>query len=325
MAKRVSIGRLCGVAISISLVATPLPALAQLNSKAGKTAEKTRAKAQAELPNCARPLGTLALAEPETKWWGGLGLGSPEALIRVYVQKSKCFRLVNRSNRGMESMQRERDLAGGGELRRGGVVGKGQMVEADFTMIPDIVTGNANKGGFNVGGLVGGIMGGTLGGIVGGISIKKKSANVVLNVVNNKTSEEYVAEGQSKKSDLGFGGGGGFFGGGALGGAAVGGYDSTELGQVVALAYLDAYARLVADLGGMEAAINSAPAAEKALTLGRPGRLFATPSLQGKVIKTLDAGAILYPTGQRAPGFREVEDEIGSKGWVSEASLQVAR
>ena len=115
------------------------------------------------------------------------------------------------------------------------------------------------------------------------------------------------------------------FGGGALGGAAVGGYDSTELGQVVALAYLDAYARLVSDLGGMEAAINAAPAADKALTLGRPGRLFATPSLQGRVVKTLDAGAILYPTGQRAAGFREVEDEIGSKGWVSEASLQIAR
>lgn len=316
--------RFTAMAAAGALALAPVPATAQLNSKAGRTAEKTRANAQAELPQCARPLGTLALAEPETKWWGSLGLGSPEALIRVYVQKSKCFRLVNRSNRGMESMMRERDLAGGGELRRGGVVGKGQMVEADFTVIPDIVTGNANKGGLNVGGLLGGIMGGTLGGIVGGINIKKKSANVILNVVNNKTSEEFVAEGQSKKSDLGFGGGGALFGGGALGGAGVGGYDNTELGQVVALAYLDAYAKLVADLGGMSEAI-AQPAAEKALTLGRPGRMFATPSMKGKVIKALDAGAILYPTGQRATGFREVEDEIGSKGWVSEASLQVAR
>ena len=316
--------KLLHLGVAAAMIAPSVPATAQINSKAGKTAEKTRAAAQAELPNCARPLGTLALAEPETKWWGNLGLGSPEALIRVYVQKSKCFRLVNRSNRGMESMMRERELAGGGELRRGGVVGKGQMVEADFTMIPDIVTGNANKGGLNVGGIIGGFLPGGFGALASGISIKKKSANVVLNVVNNKTSEEFVSEGQSKKSDLGFGGGGGMFSGGFLGGAAVGGYDSTELGQVVALAYLDAYAKLVADLGGMSAAI-AGPAAEKAVTLKRPGRLFLTASMKGKVLKTLDPGQMLYPTGNKVAGFWEVEDELGTKGWVAEAGLEVAR
>ena len=311
-------------AAALALAFSPVPAAAQLNSKAGKTAENTRAAAQAQLPTCPRPLGTMALSEPETKWWGSLGLGSPEALIRVYVQKSKCFRLVNRSGRGMEAMQRERDLAGGGELRRGGVVGKGQMVEADFTVIPDIVTGNNNKGGLNVGGILGGLMGGTLGGIVGGINVKKKSANVILNVVNNKTSEEFVAEGQSKKSDLGFGGGGALFGGGGFGAAGASGYDNTELGQVVALAYLDAYAKLVADIGGMSQAI-AGPAAQKAVSMKRPGRMFATASLKGKVIKTLDPGAMLYPTGNKQPGWWEVEDELGTKGWVAEAVIEVAR
>ena len=67
----------------------------------------------AELPVCAKPIGTLALSEPENsnRWWTELGLSSPESLIRVYVQKSKCFRLVNRSNRGMAAMQQERVIA----------------------------------------------------------------------------------------------------------------------------------------------------------------------------------------------------------------------
>lgn len=314
------------MAASVAMLAVAPPAAAQINSKAGKTAENTRAQKTAELPVCAAPIGTIALSEPENtnRWWSELGLSSPESLIRVYVQKSRCFRLVNRSMRGMAAMERERQLAGSGELRRGGAVGKGQMVEADFTAIPDIVTANKNKGGLGIGGVMGGFIGGPIGALAGGLNIKKKSANVVINVVNNKSSEEYVVEGQSKKSDLGFGGGGGIFTGGFLGGAGVSGYDNTEIGQVVALAYLDAYTKLVHELGGMQTAIGGAQA-ERAVVLKRAGRLFASPSANAKSLKTLDQGAMLYPTGKKEGGFWEVEDELGAKGWVSEVALAIAR
>ena len=309
-----------------SMLTGALPAVAQIKSKAGQEIEKTRANKVAELPVCARPIGTLALAEPENqnRWWSDLGLSSPEALIRVYVQKSKCFRLVNRSNRGMAAMQTERNLSAGGETRRGGTIGKGQMVEADFTVIPDIVSSNNNKGGLNIGGLIGGFIPGGFGALLGGINIKKRSANVVLNVVNNKSSEEFVAEGQSKKSDLGFGAGGGLFSGGFLGAGGASGYDSTEIGQVIALAYLDAYTKLVSDLGGMTAAI-AGPQAEKAVTMKNAGRMFTAASVKSKIIKPLDAGAMLYPTGQKLNGLWEVEDELGTKGWVSEIAIAVAR
>jgi hypothetical protein len=162
------------VLVVLALGVATLPATAQINSSRKESAEATRAKKQAELPVCAKPLGTIALSEPETRWWGDMGLGSPEALIRVFVQKSKCFRLVNRSARGMEAMNRERDLAASGEMRRGGTIGKGQMVQADFTVIPDIVTGNGNKGGLNIGGLLGAVVPGVGGALLGGINIKKK-------------------------------------------------------------------------------------------------------------------------------------------------------
>lgn len=313
-----------GVAAA-AMLAAALPAAAEIDAgRRGGSIEQQRQNVAATLPQCARPLGTLAITEPEHQWWRDLGLGTPEALIRVYVQQSHCFRLVNRSARGMEAMQRERDLAGNGELRRGGAVGKGQMVEADFTTIPDIVTANSNRGGTNVGGLLGGFVPGIGGAIIGGINVKKRVANVVLNTINNKTSEEYVAEGNAKKTDVGFGGGAGIFGGGFLAAGGASTYQDTEIGQVVALAYLDAYAKMVSDIQGMAQTI-AGPAAEKAVSLKRPGRMFATPSLKGKMLKTLDPGQILYPTGNKQAGFWEVEDELGAKGWVSEAVLEVAR
>ncbi|WP_353218294.1 penicillin-binding protein activator LpoB [Sandarakinorhabdus sp.] len=307
-----------------SFVVAAAPAAAQTNAGRRGGIEKARDKKVAELPTCAKPIGTLALNEPENRWWVDLGLGSPELLLRVYAQKSGCFKLVNRSQRGMAAMQQERALASGGELRRGGVVGLGQMVEADFTLIPDIVTANSNRSGSNIGGLLGAFVPGIGGALLGGISIKKRTANVVLNVVNNKSSEEFVAEGRSTKTDVGFGAGGGIFAGGFLGAGGASGYAETEIGQVVALAYLDAFTKLVSDLGGMEAAIGGA-AEQKAVVMKNAGRMFAGPSLSAQLIKPLDGGAMLYPTGQKQGGFWEVTDELGTKGWVSEVAIGVAR
>ena len=291
-------------AVVLALLAGSVPGAAQIKSKAGQEAETSRANKVAELPVCPRPIGTIALLSPENqnRWWTDLGPSSPESLIRVYVQKSRCFRLVNRSNAGMAAMQQERGLSAAGETRRRGSIGKGQMVEADFTMIPDIVSSNANKGGLNVGGILGGFIPGGFGAVLGGLNVKKRSANVVLNVVNNKSSEEYISEGQSKKSDVGWGGGGGLFSGGFLGAGGASGYDNTEMGQVIALAYLDAYTKLVDDLCGLTEAI-AGPQADRAVAMKNAGRLFAGPRPKTKVLKPLDAGAMLYPTANKQGGF----------------------
>jgi len=315
--------RMAGLWAGVAVLAA-MPAQAQIDAGRKGGIEKQRAAKTAELPTCAKPIGTLGISDPETRWWEGLGLGSPEALLRIYAQKSGCFRLVNRSQRGMAAMQQERALAAAGETRGGGTIGKGQMVEADFTMIPNIVTANRNKGGFGLGGLLGAVVPGVGGALLGGINVKKRSANVTLEMVNNKSSEEFVTEGQATKSDVGFGAGGGIFGGGILGGAGARGYADTEIGQVVALAYLDAFNKLVSDLGGLEAAAGG-PQAERAVVMKNPGRMFAGPALNAKVIKPLDGGAMLYPTGNKQGGFWEVTDELGTKGWVSEVAIGIAR
>jgi len=45
---------------------------------------------------CRKNLGTVAIVEPDNQWWRELSLGSPEAILRVFVQKSGCVTLVNR-------------------------------------------------------------------------------------------------------------------------------------------------------------------------------------------------------------------------------------
>lgn len=310
------------LAIAAMSVSNPVAAQIEAGRKGG--IEKARDKKTAELPTCSAPIGTLALAEPENRWWLDLDLGSPEALLRVYAQRSGCFKLVNRSQRGMAAMQQERALASGGELRGGGAIGKGQMVEADYTLIPDIVTANRNKSGLGIGGLLGAVVPGVGGALLGGIDVKKRSANVTLNVVNNKSSEEFVTEGRATKTDVGFGAGGGIFAGGFLGAGGASGYAETEIGQVVALAYLDAFSKLVSDLGGMEDAVGGA-SPQKAVVMKNAGRMFAGPGPSNKVIKPLDAGAMLYPTGNKDGGFWEVTDELGTRGWVSEIAIGVAR
>ena len=320
MTKRLTITMAAITAAALAAI----PAAAQIDAGRKGGIEKARAAKTAELPTCTKPLGTMGISDPETRWWEGLGLGSPEALLRVYAQKSGCFKLVNRSQRGMAAMQTERSLAAGGEMRGGGTIGKGQMVQADFTMIPNIVTANRNKGGFRIGGLLGAFVPGVGGALLGGLDVKKRSANVTLEVVNNKSSEEFVTEGQATKKDVGFGGGGGIFGGGVLGAGGASGYADTEIGQVVALAYLDAFTKLVSNLGGLEAAAGGAQA-ERAVVMKNPGRMFAGPALSAKVVKPLDGGSMLYPTGQKQGGFWEVTDELGTKGWVSEIAIGIAK
>ena len=215
---------------------------------------------------------------------GPLGLELPEALLKVFVMKSGCFTLVDRGA-GFAMAQQERALAAGGTLQGGSNVGAGQVRAADYILVPDIVSKNGNSGGTNVGGLLGGFLPGGFGAIASSINVSSKTADVVLTVTNVRTSEQQaMEEGHGSKTDVGFNFGGGWGGWGGFGGAGISNYQNTAIGQVVILAYIDAYTKLVGDLGGLSAdAKADAPA--QAVTLARPGVLRATPSQKGKVLQ----------------------------------------
>lgn len=244
---------------AVAALAVAASPAAAFDKSSGRKAQE---KAQAEIPVCTKKLGTIAVVEPDNNWWQSLGLGSPEAIIKVFVMKSGCFGLVDR-NKGLASRNIERALADSGELQDQSNIGRGQVKAADYFIVPDIVSSNSNSGGGGVGAALGGMLGrGLFGAVAGGLSVSKKEANVTLTLVNSRTTEqERLTEGYARKSDWSFGGGGGGFWGG-FAGVGGGGYQNTEIGQVIVLAYLNAYTNLVTQLGGLpENPSAAAPAA----------------------------------------------------------------
>jgi curli biogenesis system outer membrane secretion channel CsgG len=278
---------------------------------------------QAELPVCDKKIGTLSVLEPEDHWWLRYNLESPEALIKVFVADSKCWTLVDRG-KGLAAAQKERALASGGEMRVGSNIGKGQMKAADYVLVPDIANQNANAGGKKIGAAIGGLLGGKAGAVLGGVSLKSKTADVVLTLTDVRSTEQVaIVKGHAKKTDLGWGGGAGaFFGGFAAAGASS--YANTEIGQVVAMAYLDAYVKL------MEEVQQNTPDAKadnvaQSVTMAKPGRMYAKPDLKASVVRDLDAGMMLYPTGEKEGMWWKVSDELGNEGWVSSALFGLAK
>jgi hypothetical protein len=195
--------------------------------------------------------------------------------------------------------------------------------------VPDIVTKNANSGGTNVGGLLGGFVGGFAGALISSINISSKTADVTLAMTNVRTSEqEAITQGHGDKTDVGFGVGGGGFLGGGFAAAGISNYQNTAIGQVVVLAYIDAYTKLVTQMGGLSAQTPGGAAAaapSQTLTMSRPGRLYAAASDTSAAVRQLSPGMALYPTGQKDGIWLEVSDEVGNKGWVPQAAVENAK
>ena len=293
---------------------------------AAQSAQEMRKQQAAQIPVCAKPLGTISVIEPEdaVNWWTGQQLPAPSKLIKVFVNKSRCFTLVDRGV-GMAAAQYERGLAADGELRGGSNIGKGQVKAADYVMIPDLIAQNSNAGGNAISGLVGGLLGGNAGALVGGLNMKKKTADVVLTVTDVRSSEQVaMAEGSAKKTDIGWGSSGGLFTGSGFGAAGVGGYANTEIGQVITLAYLQAYTDLVGQLGGLPENASAANVSQ-ALRVTKPARLLANAKGTGSAVRELDPGMLLYPTGAKEGLMWEVDDELGNKGWVNSTLTELAR
>lgn len=312
-------------ACAVALIGMGLAQHAEASFSArGSRAQEQRQQASAQLPVCQRPLGTLSVVEPPngTHWWTGYQLPEPSRLIKAYVSRSRCFTLVDRGT-AMAAGQYERELSAGGQLRGRSNVGLGQMRAADYVMVPDLVSQNSDAGGNAVGGLLSGLVGGRAGQLLGGLNLRSKTADVLLAVTDVRSSEQVaVAEGSARKNDISFNARGTSFGS-TLASGGVGGYASTEMGQVIAMAYLNAYASIVAQLGGVVADASAAAPAQ-ALRMVRSGRLLSDARGSGQV-RALDTGMLLYPSGGREGVMMEVEDELGNRGWVSSESVELAR
>lgn len=288
--------------------------------------------AAGDLERCDGPMGAMAVVEPQDYVMQALSrynLQSPVGLIRMMIQQSNCFIVVERGQ-GMQNMMQERALAGGGELRGGSNIGGGQMVAADFILTPAVVFSEGNAGGF--GGALGGLLGGrgaVIGAVAGGLKFKEAQTSML--VADARSGVQVAAaEGSSKKADLALGGL--VVGGGA--GSGVGGYGSTNEGKIIAASFADNYNNVVRvirndpnlqrDVGTLaqEAAAGGKTKAGAVYNEGdvlmpkiAGVKLMAGAGDAGKIVATLAKGDELIYMGEEQGGYLKVECGKGS-GWV---------
>lgn len=302
-------------------------AYAQKQAKPTK-GQKLQQAAANDVPHCTRKLGTLSIVDGDDPiGWTQYQLAPPAKLLKVLVQRSGCFNLVDRGS-GLQAASRERAIGGNLGLQRGSNVGQGQIKAADYVLVAEVQGANSNASGNAVGGVVGGLVGGRVGGLIGGIKSRKLEANTVLSLTNVRTTETIaVQEGYAAKNDIGFGAGAGVgVFGGALG-AVGGGYENTDIGRIVTLSFIQAYAKMVDELGlvqpGDAGTAQAAPA--KTFTAQGPVAMRTTPAAAGKIIRTLPVGSIVYPTGNKNGLWWEVADENDNVGWVLNTKLEPSR
>lgn len=299
---------------------TPSQSLAQARPT---NTQQAQSQAMAEIPRCSQRLGALSIIDGDNPYgWTQYNLAPPQKLLRVIVQRSGCFNLVDRGA-GLTAAQTERDIGGNLGLQRGSNMGQGQVRAADYVLVAEVQARDSNAGGTAVAGVVGGLVGGRAGALIGGIRTTKLEANTVLSLTNVRTTETLaVQDGYAVKNDIGWGAGGGWGFAGAVGG----GYEDTEIGRIVTLAFIDAYTKLVTDMGGLGTGVSAAQAApSRTFTAERNVNLRASPDAGGRLLRTLPAGAIVYPTGKQQDLWWEVADENDNVGWVLNTGLAPSR
>jgi hypothetical protein len=333
--------RAMAAAACAALIAAPVKAQGITQPKQGQGGSVVKGAAGTDgstgdkgLEHCDKPMGAVAVVEPQSEILSALTryrLSSPVGLIRMMIQQSNCFIVVERGA-GMQNIMQERALASGGESRQGSNMGGGQMVAADFVLTPSVVFSENNAGG--VGGAVGGILGRrspVLGAVAGGLKFKEAQTSMLLADARSGVQVS-AAEGSTRKADLRLGGA--LFGGGV--GAAGGGYGNTNEGKIIAAAFLDNYNQVVgvvrndaslqrsvgtlkqeAAAGGATKAAGGAVFNEGDVLAPKIAnvRLLAEPADGSKALATLGRGEELVVIGAVKEGFVHVQSAAAS-GWV---------
>jgi len=229
------------------------PALAQKLGKGGTGVDEST-----ELPQCAKPVGTVALVEDkaptmdeqippgmraliqmaERQNGGSTARVDPLPLLKLMAAKSNCFLVVERGG-AFDALQRERSLAAGGSVANGQALTQATLTAADYLISAQVLYSDANSRGG------GGGLGGAFGSAVG-LKTKTLESQIMLSLIDVKTGvQRAVATGSARKKDVSIVGGGLLLeiGVGALGGA----YTSTDIGKITSLAMLDAYRKIATD------------------------------------------------------------------------------
>jgi curli biogenesis system outer membrane secretion channel CsgG len=197
--------------------------------------------AAVQIAKCDAPITSVALAESPYGYQVLTSYqlpASPLPLVRLIMQQSGCFRVLDRAA-GLRGAVQEQELKDKGILKESTVVKKGEGIGARMTVTPSLVFSEdkAGQGWIAILQLIPGLR--DLAGAAA--NVKFKEAQVVLLLVDNETTEQLAAAtGSARTTDLGLGG----FMLGKLPGGGLG-WSNTNEGKVIAAAFLDAHNKLV--------------------------------------------------------------------------------
>jgi curli biogenesis system outer membrane secretion channel CsgG len=304
----------CATAVSLLLLlamSLNVPALGAQRSKG--------------LERCDKPIATLAVVEPENLVVAALmrfNLPSPTSLIRMVIQQSGCFLVVERGA-AMSNLLQERALAKSGELQQQSNVGGGQLRAADFILTPNVIFSEGNAGG-----ILGGIASG-LGGVWGSVTaagLKFKEAQTSMLVSDMRSGLQVAAaEGKARKSNFGLGA--------IAGSAGLGAYTNTNEGKVIAASFVNNYNRIVLlmrdDPEMVRLAANSATNAPtntiRANAVYAEGdvllpkidniKIYESPVLTARTLGLAGKSSELVFLGEERDGFVRIES-ASAQGWV---------
>jgi hypothetical protein len=287
------------------------------------------------IQRCDKPMGALAVVEPQNYVMQALsrrGLQSPTSLIRLMVQQSNCFIVVDRGM-GLQNLMQERDLAAAGELRQGSNLGGGQMVSADFVLMPSVIFSEDDAGA--IGGAVSGAISRhnpLLGAVASGLKFQEAQTSMLLTDARSGV-QVAAAEGSTRKADL-------QLSGSLLGtraGGTLGGYGKTNEGKIIAAALLDNFNKVVGvvrsdtslqrDVGTLREEAAKRTVAGTVFNEGEivvpkiPNvKLFVQPTADSQTVATLIKGEELVVIGGERNGYVNVQGGT-AEGWVKKVLL----
>lgn len=243
-----------GLAVSLGGGCSSAPKLGTGGSMIAGAAGGPGGQSTGALERCDAPLATIALVERDQDTNAQLLAllspdlsvpASPIPLLRLLIQQSNCFRVVDRAG-GLQTIDIEHQLAREGRLAEGGEFAGPQLVPADYSLTPHLVFANDKAGrlswaGMLVGGLLSPVIG-PAGMLAAGVNRDRSEAQVVMFLTDNRSGIQLAAaEGSATTFDWSFLG----FGDGEDGAMGAGGWANTAKGKIVAGALLDGLNKIV--------------------------------------------------------------------------------
>ena len=262
------------------------------------------------LATCAQSMGTIAVVDGDTQGWSEYGLGSPRELINSLAVESGCFT--------------PHTAAGGvpADYLLNVVAGNSEEVDQSIEMAKSAAMEGLVRSGAASAVLSKVPVAGAVLGMFGGFGGKKKRVAAGIKLLSPASGLTIVTgSGEVKKSSIGFGGAGGW-----TAGAAAAGYGDSKKGKMLVEAFVIAFNEVVAQgetirsVRKMQPAVAAAPVQPAAVT-AIDTILRSAPSATAQEVRSLRAGTELTPTGTRDGLFIEVEDNYGTRGWVSVEDL----